>query len=210
MAKRIGFIFIAFLLLVLLDYAGTSIASSFSSFHSSGLFAPIAGPSTGLSSIDFDFFGKDGSGRNYITQGYGYTAYSHVYVNHWHNGIDIAAQFGAPIHSPGSAVVFAIGDQDLYCPGRGFGRYVAAIDVDHNRILWYAHLGKISVTPGQDIQKGAEIGTVGATGLETGAHLHFSVFDTAGFSMKDKYGCGPDADGKDLNPLTYLSDINSK
>jgi len=208
MAKRIGIILLFFSALVLLDYVGTAIANSFSSSGIASLFPTgYVGPSTGLSSIDFSFFGKDGSGRSFITQGYGYTPYSYLYVNHWHNGIDIAAKFGAPIYAPGDQVVFAVGDQDRYCPGRGFGRYVATIDVARNVILWYAHLGQISVTPGQDIHKGTEIGTIGATGLETGTHLHFSVYDTAGFSMKDKYGCGPDPDGKDMNPLPYLNNF---
>ena len=100
--------------------------------------------------------------------------------------------------------MIATGNQDDYCRGRGFGRYVAVADGANHLVLWYAHLGKIYVEAGDTVKKGMEIGTVGNTGFETGTHLHFSVFDLNGFSMKNKNGCGPDPDGKDLNPLSYL------
>jgi murein DD-endopeptidase MepM/ murein hydrolase activator NlpD len=160
-----------------------------------------------LSSIDFSFFGKGGTGRTYVTQGYGRTSFAYVYKGDWHNGIDIAAAYGAPIRSPGEGIVIAAGNQDAYCPGRGFGRYVAVDDAANHLVLWYAHLGKISVEPGDKISKGDVVGTVGSSGYETGTHLHFSIFDENGFSMQPKNGCGPDATGKDLNPLLYLGTI---
>jgi murein DD-endopeptidase MepM/ murein hydrolase activator NlpD len=100
-----------------------------------------------------------------------------------------------------------VGNQDTFCYNRAFGKYIAIKDSAKNLVLWYAHLGSMDVTPGQTVLKNAKIGTVGATGLETGPHLHFSVFDANGFTMTPRNGCGPMPTGQDLNPLNYLSTI---
>ncbi len=165
------------------------------------------GSANQLTSIDFSLFDKTGIGRSYITQGYGHTSFSYEYPNGWHDGIDIAAVYGAPIYSPGGGTVLATGDQDDYCPRRGFGKYMAVRDDANHLILWFAHLGTISVSPGSVVKKGTLIGSVGATGFETGTHLHFSIFDENGFSMTPRNGCGPDPTGRDLDPLSYLGTV---
>jgi murein DD-endopeptidase MepM/ murein hydrolase activator NlpD len=71
-------------------------------------------------------------------------------------------------------------------------------------MLLFAHLNNIDVQPNQTIAKGQLIGTIGATGDETGPHLHFSIFETAGFSMAPAHGCGPYPQGHDVDPLNYL------
>ena len=119
--------------------------------------------------------------------------------------LDIGANYGEPIYSPSNtSTVIAVGNQDNYCYKKGFGKYIAVKDPTNNLMLWFAHLGTIDVSPGQTISKGAEIGTVGATGLETGTHLHFSIFDANGFTMEVRDGCGPEPTGQDLDPLNYL------
>jgi murein DD-endopeptidase MepM/ murein hydrolase activator NlpD len=168
----------------------------------------IAEPaSDGLALVNFDLFKRGGVGWSYITQGYGRTPYSYVYPNGWHDGIDIAAAYGAPIYAPVVGAVIATGDQDNFCYHRGFGKYVAVSDPRNDRVLWFAHLGNISVSPGQSISTGTLIGTVGATGLETGTHLHFSVFNAAGFTMTSRNGCGPEPTGRDVDPVPYLQNL---
>jgi murein DD-endopeptidase MepM/ murein hydrolase activator NlpD len=197
MAKKgIGWVFLIFCGLVAVNYFSNMV----------GNFSPYGGRASAdqLSSIDFSFFGKNGTGRSYITQGYGRTSFAYAYIDDRHNGIDIAAAYGAPIYSPSEGTVIATGNQDNYCPRRGFGKFVAVDDQTNHLILWYAHLGNISVSPGGIVKKGTQIGTVGATGFETGTHLHFSIFKEAGFSMTPRNGCGPDPTGHDVDPLSYL------
>ena len=40
----------------------------------------------------------------------------------------------------------------------------------------YAHLSKISVRVGQQLNQGQVVGAVGTTGLSTGPHLHYEVW----------------------------------
>jgi murein DD-endopeptidase MepM/ murein hydrolase activator NlpD len=201
MKRALACVFLIFFILVTANYFITAMQDALQSMHAN--FSPEYGGS-GPSFIDFSFFDKGGVGRNYITQGYGRTPYSYLYAGDWHDGIDIAAQYGAPIYSASGGTVIATGDQDNYCYHRGFGKYVAVKDSTNNLVLWYAHLGTISVSVGDTIKKEALIGTVGMTGFETGTHLHFSIFDVNGFSMENKNGCGPDPTGKDLDPLLHL------
>ena len=208
MSKSLGFIFSIFIALVALNWLFSMAGHLLPSLPSSYARADT-GPFSfgGLSSIDFNLFAKEGAGRGYVTQGYGRTPYSYLYPGGWHDGIDIAAAYGAPIYSPVAGMVIATGNQDDYCYRRAFGKYVAIKDLKNNLVLWYAHLGTIDVASGRTIQAGTEIGTVGSTGLETGTHLHFSIFDASGFVMSVRDGCGPEPTGHDLNPLNYLGSV---
>jgi murein DD-endopeptidase MepM/ murein hydrolase activator NlpD len=204
MSKAVGFVIAVFISLVALNWLFLMAGSLLPPIPSSLGPTFTAHGEDGLTSIDFSLFAKNGIGRSYITQGYGRTPYSSIYPNDWHDGIDIGASYGAPIYSPNAGTVLAVGNQDNYCYHKAFGKYVAVKDPATNLILWYAHLGTQLVSPGQTITKGAEIGTVGATGLETGTHLHFSIFEADGFTMTPRDGCGPEPTGNDVNPLNYL------
>jgi len=87
-----------------------------------------------------------------------------------HAAIDIGAWTGAPVKaSDGGYVVEA---------GRGWSSgYGNHVVIDHGngyRTL-YAHLNSFFVSPGENVTKGQQIGTVGNTGNSTGPHLHFEV-----------------------------------
>jgi murein DD-endopeptidase MepM/ murein hydrolase activator NlpD len=209
MSKAFVFVLFVFVVLVIgnvfLNAAGSLLSHSFAAVSMMGPLG-LSG-SSGATSIDANLFAKGGAGMSYVTQGYGRTPYAYLYPGDWHDGIDIAATYGAPIYSPNDGVVIAVGNQDNYCYQKAFGKYVAVRDSLHGLILWYAHLGTQAVSVGQTITKGMKLGTVGTTGFETGTHLHFSIFKASGFAMISRNGCGPEPTGQDVNPLNYLGSV---
>jgi murein DD-endopeptidase MepM/ murein hydrolase activator NlpD len=209
MNKGLVFVFFAFFTLVALDLL-FSFAGNFLPPLNPNVIGPSLGTASAYDSValgNFNLFNADGIGKSIITQGYGRTPYSSIYPDDWHDGIDIAAYYGESMYTPTNGVVIAVGNQDQYCYHKAFGKYVALKDPANNLVLWYAHLGTQAVVPGETITKGTKIGTVGATGLETGVHLHFSIFDATGFTMQVREGCGPEPTGQDVDPLNYLGSI---
>ena len=217
MLKRIGFIFLLiFVIAIGYDVVATPRTrwNQERCRHGFRRSIPRPGPilvlaaaaTGGLTTINFSLFAKGGKGYGYITQGYGRTPYSYMYIGDWHNGIDIAADYGAPIYSPAAATVLAAGNQDDFCPRLAFGRFIV---LGTTRIIssLFAHLADIDVQPGETIAKDQLIGTVGNSGDETGTHLHFSIFKSAGFSMAPAHGCGPYPQGHDVDPMNYLGTV---
>jgi len=86
----------------------------------------------------------------------------------FHAGLDIAAEWGAPVVSAGSGTVTFAGTQS------GYGQIVI---VDHGGGLStrYGHLSNIEVAEGAEIGRGEKLGNVGSTGRSTGPHLHYEV-----------------------------------
>ncbi|HKE16395.1 MAG TPA: M23 family metallopeptidase [Kofleriaceae bacterium] len=85
-----------------------------------------------------------------------------------HNGLDLRAGRGVPVHAAGSGLVAKA--QRM----RGYGRVVF---VDHGEGVEtrYAHLQRITVHAGQFVAPGDLVGKVGSSGHATGPHLHFEV-----------------------------------
>ncbi|GAC1668326.1 MAG: hypothetical protein NVS9B8_10640 [Candidatus Limnocylindrales bacterium] len=93
--------------------------------------------------------------------------------SHFHQGIDLVADYGTPVHASGDGQV-------LYC---GWN-YADGADpawiviVAHSGSLetWYAHLQPgCPAPPGSAVTSGQVIGNEGDTGHSTGAHLHWAV-----------------------------------
>jgi|GEM_PF-335789 len=101
-----------------------------------------------------------------------------------HNGVDISASFGTEIVASGPGVVQI---------ASSFGGYGETVVIDHggDLLTLYAHMSVILVDPGQEIELGETLGLVGSTGLSTGPHLHFEVWE--------------DGD-RAVDPRPYLSD----
>lgn len=85
-----------------------------------------------------------------------------------HTGIDLPSAEGTAVKAtmPGR-VAFA---------GRA-GGYGNMIELHHGGgvITRYAHLSRMLVGPGQEVQAGMLIGRVGSTGRSTGSHLHYEL-----------------------------------
>ncbi|HEV8020512.1 MAG TPA: M23 family metallopeptidase [Candidatus Lustribacter sp.] len=119
-----------------------------------------------------------------ITAGFGWR------VNPWpefHQGVDLAADYGTPVHAAADGVVRSAGWDG------GFG---IKIDIDHENgyRTWYAHLSRVAVAPGTHVRKGDTIGFVGATGEATGPHVHFQIM----------------LNGRPIDPVPYLNGVPAK
>jgi len=102
-----------------------------------------------------------------------------------HGGIDIARtdrSTSPPILAAEGGVVVSAGFDG------GFGNKVV---IDHGDGLKtvYAHLASISVSSGQSVSRGTQLGIMGTTGSSTGIHLHFEVHQN----------------GQRQNPRNYLN-----
>ena len=102
-----------------------------------------------------------------------------------HHGVDYAAPTGTPVYAIGSGKVIDKGYQ-----ANGGGNYVK---IRHNSTYTttYMHLSRFAkgLKVGDMVAQKEVIGYVGSTGLSTGPHLDFRVFEN----------------GKPVNPLTIKS-----
>jgi murein DD-endopeptidase MepM/ murein hydrolase activator NlpD len=101
----------------------------------------------------------------------------------FHQGVDISAPAGKPVHATADGLVVRAGHQGE------LGNHVA---VSHGFGLTtrYGHLSRVAVKPGQRVRRGEVVGYVGNTGRSTGYHLHYEVL----------------RDGEAVNPLAYILD----
>jgi len=99
-----------------------------------------------------------------------------------HEGVDLAADIGTPIHAAGDGVIK--GAQ----PNGGYGNW---IEIEHDDVQLttalqgkpakistvYGHLSAFApgIAPGVRVKQGDVIGFVGSTGRSTGPHLHFEI-----------------------------------
>ncbi len=86
----------------------------------------------------------------------------------YHMGVDLASLAGSPVPASNRGrVLFA----------EQLGIYGNTVILDHGQRLMslYGHLSSMSVSRGQEVEKGDVIGFTGTTGLAGGDHLHFSV-----------------------------------
>lgn len=156
-----------------------------------------------------------------ITQGYGNTGFTSLGYS-FHNGLDIAAAPGTPIHAAGSGTVLAVGYTTASGIDGAYGNWVAikhdqGAFASHPIITLYGHMASFVVKKGQAIKEGDLVGYEGNTGNTTrilygphrGFHLHFTVFDAKGFKVaagahQNTYGAYQVPAGAPYNPLDFL------
>jgi murein DD-endopeptidase MepM/ murein hydrolase activator NlpD len=104
-------------------------------------------------------------------ESYNQKAFWHPWGDHMHNGIDIFAKKGTPVHPAIGGIVVAtardmkIGGNCILVLSSGF------------RLHYYAHLSEIDTHIGAFVTQKSVIGKVGDTGNAKGkpAHLHYSI-----------------------------------
>lgn len=117
-----------------------------------------------------------------ISSGWGWRIQPVLGGNEFHRGIDYAAPLGTPVRATMDGVV------DLSGWRGGYGRLVE-IRHAHGLSTRYGHLHAFAahIHVGSHVHRGEVIGYVGSTGLSTGPHLYYEVWDH----------------GRRINPLTH-------
>lgn len=119
--------------------------------------------------------------KGWVTSDFGSRRSPFTLAPDFHEGIDIAAQWGTPIMAVADGVVTFAGYRG------GLGK---AVIIDHGFGVktYYGHTSEFFVTEGQKITRGAKIALVGSTGHSTGPHLHYEVH----------------VDGVPVDPMKYV------
>ncbi|MDZ7266632.1 MAG: M23 family metallopeptidase [candidate division KSB1 bacterium] len=88
-----------------------------------------------------------------------------------HTGVDFAAATGTPVVATANGTVAALGWEG------GYGKRVVIQHKNHFSTL-YGHLSRFAegLQVGQMVSQSQVIGYVGATGLATGPHLHYTMY----------------------------------
>ncbi|MBS0522193.1 MAG: M23 family metallopeptidase [Proteobacteria bacterium] len=87
-----------------------------------------------------------------------------------HEGLDLFANIGTPIHAAADGVVLNLG------PAGGYGNWVRLGHAGKITTV-YGHLSRVApgLQVGEPVLRGELIGFVGNTGRSTGAHLHYEI-----------------------------------
>jgi murein DD-endopeptidase MepM/ murein hydrolase activator NlpD len=86
----------------------------------------------------------------------------------FHTGVDVASDYGAPVHATADGIVTIAENHS------GYGRLVV-LDHGFGISTWYAHLSSFSAVPGTRVKRGEVIGYTGISGRSTGPHVHYEV-----------------------------------
>ncbi|MBU2703133.1 murein DD-endopeptidase MepM/ murein hydrolase activator NlpD [Sporomusaceae bacterium BoRhaA] len=103
-----------------------------------------------------------------VTSPFGYRSSPFGGGSDFHPGIDIANNYGTPVHATADGVVVFAG---------WYNGYGNLIQVDHGYgiVSFYGHNQALLVQVGQTVKKGDIISEMGSTGLSTGPHTHYEI-----------------------------------
>ncbi|MGW1069366.1 M23 family metallopeptidase [Streptomyces aureus] len=116
--------------------------------------------------------------------GTGYKVAGSMWSSGYHTGVDFVVPTGTTIKSIAAGTVVSAGW------GGAYGNQVVIQHAD-GKYSQYAHMSSLSVSAGQTVTEGQQIGLSGATGNVTGPHLHFEIRTTPDY-------------GSDVDPVAYL------
>ncbi|MEO6360716.1 MAG: M23 family metallopeptidase, partial [Sphingomicrobium sp.] len=106
-----------------------------------------------------------------ITSTFGWRRHPILGFGRMHKGVDFGASWGSPI------VAAASGQVTMSGWAGGYGRQVR-ISHGGGIATSYSHMSSIVAEPGSFVRQGQLIGYVGSSGLSTGAHLHYEVYQS--------------------------------
>lgn len=103
-----------------------------------------------------------------ISSYYGYRNSPFGYGTAFHEGVDIAGDYGDPVSATADGIV----TQSGWVSGYG---YLVEIKHSNGISTRYGHNSVIFVQEGQKIEKGSVVALMGSTGNSTGPHCHYEV-----------------------------------
>ena len=106
--------------------------------------------------------------RSRITSAFGAGRLFNGRVGSSHGGVDFSGHPGEPVQAANRGVVVLV--SSYFLAGN-----VVYLDHGAGVVTGYFHLTMATVVEGDTVQRGQEIGLVGATGRVTGPHLHWSA-----------------------------------
>ncbi|MFE1251279.1 peptidoglycan DD-metalloendopeptidase family protein [Streptomyces sp. NPDC058735] len=118
------------------------------------------------------------------TVGTPYRMSGSMWSSGYHTGVDFVVPTGTSLKAVGAGTVVSAGW------GGAYGNQVVLRLADGG-YAQYAHLSQLSVSAGQSVTAGQQVGLSGATGNVTGPHLHFEIRTTPDY-------------GSDVDPVAYL------
>jgi len=100
-------------------------------------------------------------GNNYVSQ--------YFHYGHW--AVDIAADYGSRVVAAAPGKVIFAGWKS------NGGGYQVWISHGSNIYTTYNHMSSLTVSNGENVSRGEQVGRIGQTGNATGPHLHFEVWN---------------------------------
>jgi murein DD-endopeptidase MepM/ murein hydrolase activator NlpD len=115
-------------------------------------------------------------GNDHVDPGYLYASTANG-TREPHHGVEFPNASGTPVYAAASGIVLFAGPdtEAVYAPWPDFYGNLVVIQHEDDLFTLYAHLSKITVTPGETVGTETQIGEVGKTGVAIGSHLHFEV-----------------------------------
>lgn len=160
--------------------SGTSSSSSSSSASSSSSKSSSAAKSDAGTSTSSGYTLPVTGG----TIGTGYHVAGSMWSSGYHTGVDFVVPTGTTVKAVAAGTVVSAAYDGAY----GNEVVIRHADGEYSQ---YAHMSQLSVSAGQTVTEGQQIGLSGATGNVTGPHLHFEIRTTPYY-------------GSDVDPVAYL------
>lgn len=121
--------------------------------------------------------------RGWVSSQFGFRTSPFTGRRVFHEGLDIAAQYGLDVHASAKGIVVFSGEK------AGYGN-VVTVDHGYGYMTRYGHNSRLTVKVGDKVNKGDVVAKVGSTGRSTGPHSHYEVL----------------VNGIPVNPLKFILD----